>query len=183
MKMKKNDGFTLIELLVVIGIIGILAAVIVTNYSNAQKQARDSSRKASVETLASAFAMYKADNKTYNLTGKGCGYSTGDGNGWVNFSDNDPARPISIGTYLKNNGYLSAPLIDPRCDGETDTSCVVNSTRYDYMTFNNCTGSVLASIYARLELPSDGDTAAVPAGCNGTMIPTSEGMNYVRDLN
>ena len=61
----KNRGFTLIELLVVIAIIGILLAIGTTSFITAQKQARDSKRKADIEQIRQALETYRAENGSY----------------------------------------------------------------------------------------------------------------------
>jgi prepilin-type N-terminal cleavage/methylation domain-containing protein len=58
-------GFTLIELLVAISIIGILAALIISNLSDARARARDSSRKSNLRELKTALRLYYNDNQTY----------------------------------------------------------------------------------------------------------------------
>ncbi len=61
--MKK--GFTLIELLIVVAIIGILAAIAVPNFLNAQMKAKISRVKADFRSISTAFSMYQLDNNLY----------------------------------------------------------------------------------------------------------------------
>lgn len=63
--MKKNQGFTLIELLVVSTIIVVLSAIGLVSYTNASKGARDSKRKADLETVRQAMVLYRSDNQEY----------------------------------------------------------------------------------------------------------------------
>lgn len=58
-------GFTLIELLVVIAIIGILVAVVTSSFITAQKQTRDSRRKADLEQVRQALETYRSENSFY----------------------------------------------------------------------------------------------------------------------
>jgi len=79
-KINKNKGFTLIELLVVMAIIGMLSAISLFALNQARTQARDGSRKADLESIRSAFEIYKADCDTYppsittgsSITGSSC---------------------------------------------------------------------------------------------------------------
>lgn len=58
-------GFTLIELLIVVAIIGILAAIAVPNFLNAQIRAKVSRVQSDIRALAQAHEMYNLDNNTY----------------------------------------------------------------------------------------------------------------------
>lgn len=60
--MKKQRGFTLIELLIVVAIIGILAAIAVPNFMNAQIRAKLARIESDLRTLATALTMYRVDN-------------------------------------------------------------------------------------------------------------------------
>ncbi|MDA1079414.1 MAG: type II secretion system protein [bacterium] len=51
-------GFTLIELLVVISIIGILSAIGMTAFTNAQKKARDATRIGDMKAYQKAYEQY-----------------------------------------------------------------------------------------------------------------------------
>ncbi len=57
-----KQGFTLIELLIVVAIIGILAAIAVPNFLNAQVRAKVSRVYSDMRSLAGAIEMYKIDN-------------------------------------------------------------------------------------------------------------------------
>ncbi|MCX6808511.1 MAG: prepilin-type N-terminal cleavage/methylation domain-containing protein [Candidatus Berkelbacteria bacterium] len=168
--MKKiKSGFTLIELLVVIAIIAILALVVIVSYDGVKKRARDTRRRADIETLASAFAMYRLDAKTYELPSA----EVTSISGYVN------CGAKSIGAYLKTNGYLSQMIKDPSHDSTSGPICTA-----DYMYFGGpttCTSDV-ASVYAKLESTSAGDTAAGVCGYTTASIPTN-GMNLAKDLN
>lgn len=61
--MKK--GFTLIELLIVVAIIGILAAIAVPNFLNAQIRAKVARVQGDFKALGTALEMYRLDNGRY----------------------------------------------------------------------------------------------------------------------
>lgn len=58
-------GFTLIELLIVMAIIGVLAGISLFAMKGARESARDTRRKADLETIRSALELYKADCNSY----------------------------------------------------------------------------------------------------------------------
>jgi type II secretion system protein G len=62
---KRPRGFTLIELLIVVAIIGVLAAIAVPNFLNAQMRARVTRTYADLKALYNAMEMYRIDNNAY----------------------------------------------------------------------------------------------------------------------
>lgn len=63
--MKKSAGFTLVEVLIVVVILGILAAVVIPQFSAAGIQARESSLRFDLQTMRSQLELFKIqhDNK------------------------------------------------------------------------------------------------------------------------
>ncbi len=64
----RKDAFTLIELLIVVAIIGILAAIAVPNFLNAQIRAKIASCEGDQRSLATALESYRMDNNMYPPT-------------------------------------------------------------------------------------------------------------------
>ena len=61
----KTKGFTLIELLIVVAIIGILAAIAVPNFLNAQIRAKVARVQSDLKSLATALESYRLDKNAY----------------------------------------------------------------------------------------------------------------------
>lgn len=67
MKRWTRAGFTLIELLIVVAIIGILAAIAVPNFLNAQMRAKIANAVSDMRAMDTALEMYRMDNNHYPL--------------------------------------------------------------------------------------------------------------------
>jgi general secretion pathway protein G len=60
---KSRGGFTLIEILIVVIILGILAAIVIPQFSSASNDARKSNVQTTVQTLRSQIALYKLQHQ------------------------------------------------------------------------------------------------------------------------
>lgn len=54
-----NAGFTLVEILIVVVILGILAAIVIPQFTQASTEARENSLKANLQTMRSQIELYK----------------------------------------------------------------------------------------------------------------------------
>ncbi len=61
----RNQAFTLIELLIVVAIIGILAAIAVPNFLNAQTRSKISRVQADQRSVTTALEQYRLDHNSY----------------------------------------------------------------------------------------------------------------------
>lgn len=61
-----RKGFTLIELLIVVAIIGILAAIAVPNFLNAQLRAKIAGTQSDLRLMVNAMMQYHLDNNSYH---------------------------------------------------------------------------------------------------------------------
>src|SRR3954463_14664633 len=60
---RSNKGFTLVEILIVVIILGILAAIVIPQFTNASQDARKSSLSSQLQTLRSQIELYKMQHK------------------------------------------------------------------------------------------------------------------------
>ncbi len=87
-------GFTLIELLIVVAIIGILAAIAVPNFLNAQTRAKIARVQSEFKSVETALEMYYMETGTYPNVGWR-GFSRRP-NGWIGLTT--PVQYISAGS-------------------------------------------------------------------------------------
>lgn len=114
MRNRRNAGFTLIELLTVIVVILILAGLVLSISTYAQKKAAMSRAQAEIQAMSAACESYKSDNGIYPedvntdlLDPKASG---------------NPSYP-SPGTYAKPSLVLYRALSgDTNCDGAVDNT-------------------------------------------------------------
>ena len=59
MKKNINRGFTLVEILIVVIILGILAAIVIPQFTNASNNARSSSVQSTLQTIRSQIELFK----------------------------------------------------------------------------------------------------------------------------
>ena len=67
MRTRLRHGFTLIELLIVVAIIGILAAIAVPNFLNAQLRTKIAATQSDLRTFVGAMQQYHMDNNSYHM--------------------------------------------------------------------------------------------------------------------
>jgi type II secretion system protein G len=130
--MKRNSGFTLIELLIVVAIIGILAAIAVPNFLNAQTRAKVARAISDIRSLDQAIRAYMVDKNFYPIR-----------SGWMD------ERYIPLTTPVS---YMSSIPLDPFNPNPLDTTSGPKDSsnrlgNYDYWTRFWANGSSRAGNY------------------------------------
>ncbi len=75
--MKAKKGFTLVEILIVVVILGILAAIVIPQFTEASTEAKQASLRSDLQTVRSQIELYKIQHNDV-LPGQGTG-----GGSWV----------------------------------------------------------------------------------------------------
>ncbi|MEE9370683.1 MAG: prepilin-type N-terminal cleavage/methylation domain-containing protein, partial [Sedimentisphaerales bacterium] len=57
--MKAESGFTLVEILIVVVILGILAAIVIPQFTDASTQAKESALASDIQMMRSQLELYK----------------------------------------------------------------------------------------------------------------------------
>jgi len=64
-KMRAKSGFTLVEILIVVVILGILAAIVIPQFTNASTEAKQSSLQSDLQMLRSQIELYKIQHNDF----------------------------------------------------------------------------------------------------------------------
>ena len=108
MKRTIRKAFTLVEILIVVVILGILAAIVVPQFTNATQDAQAGNIKAQLDTLNNQIELYKARTNNYptitelNTDSSNAAFA---GKGWGPLIDGGyvkapPANPFNNGTAV-----------------------------------------------------------------------------------
>ncbi|MDP8243981.1 MAG: prepilin-type N-terminal cleavage/methylation domain-containing protein [Candidatus Hinthialibacter antarcticus] len=167
---RKSEGFTLIELLIVVAIIGILAAIAVPNFINAQMRAKIAHVQSDFKAMATSMEMYQMDNNMY-------------------------PPPFKLSALTSPISYMSSvpqDIFPPSYDfasagGQTNPGATVSWYRYVYGTDNPDVGgsadlktAQCADYWAYFPpflLRSAAVSRANAEGCNSTWLIKSFGPN------
>jgi general secretion pathway protein G len=119
-------GFTLVEILIVVIILGILAAIVIPQFTNASKDARRSSMTSQLQTLRSQIELFKLQHRD-KLPGFDASNAFDEAEFWRHLTTKTDADGVAstaataFGPYLQNMSKNG--LVDP-----TDATKVVNGT-------------------------------------------------------
>jgi general secretion pathway protein G len=154
-----RKGFTLIEILIVVIILGILAAIVIPQFTNASKEAKQSSLVTMVQSLRSQIALFKLQHNDM-LPGaavlKDTGGTWAEASFWdqmTKFSDlagttataKNTATGIVYGPYMQSipvNPLVAAANASKVKDGVFDPTATVSYTGFGFVyDYNGGAGS------------------------------------------
>src|SRR3954451_10851089 len=106
MNRNRKSGFTLVEILIVVIILGILAAIVIPQFTNASQDARKSNLASQCQTLKSQIELYKLQHKDVppNLIPNWDQFLLyTDINGTTSATRDDTATPpVNLGPYMQS---------------------------------------------------------------------------------
>ena len=142
-----RKAFTLVEILIVVVILGILAAIVVPQFTNATRDAQGGNIMTQLDTLNNQIELYKARNNGQNPADLQAGGAAGTaaagpwatliGGGYIKSIPVNPACPnaaaggdpgaVLIGAAAANSGWN---FVDTNADSVPDTleACYFNET-------------------------------------------------------
>ena len=167
MRLTNKKGFTLVEILIVVVILGILAAIVIPQFSNASSQAKESSLVSNLQAVRSQIQMYKIEhNDTLPGTATGVTFIQAltektDASGAIDGTDD-------FGPYMKSvpvNSFVVSTTNKYAADGingsvtvATDAADTLPSDDGSSWWFNTATGAFAAN--DSFDSPADADTDA-----------------------
>lgn len=114
MRTRRSKAFTLVEILIVVVILGILAAIVVPQFTNATNDAQAGNIKAQLSTLQNQIELFKARTNSY-----------------PDFTAANPWATMIAGTYIKaepKNPYNGLTAVNVGAAGSATTGWHWNST-------------------------------------------------------
>jgi general secretion pathway protein G len=128
-KHRRNSGFTLVEILIVVVILGILAAIVIPQFTNASSEAIKGSLVSQLRTINSQVELFRVRN---NGTFPTLGAAAADADG----NNNDGWGALVSEMYLKEapvNGYTSSSVVaeGTMADAMGETNASANGWYWD----------------------------------------------------
>lgn len=124
MRNRMKKAFTLVEILIVVVILGILAAIVVPQFTNATEDAQQGNLRAQIKSLQNQIELYKARTNSYPTLAQlwdGMIDPNGDGDlsdGYIKAEPKNPAAPSGVQTVV---GAVAANTCGWHYDAATGT--------------------------------------------------------------
>ena len=122
-----NRGFTLVEILIVVIILGILAAIVIPQFTNASQDARRSSLTSTLQTLRSQIELFKLQHgdRLPNLVGAAPAC-------WVEFTQPSTFGGDDFGPYMQAGPVNPLNGLSNVDDGDGTGAVTDAGFAYDY---------------------------------------------------
>lgn len=139
--MKPARAFTILELLIVVAILGILAAIAIPNYLDAQVRAKVGRAQADLLAVRNALESYAVDYHTYPINSSGMGFP---GDLWSLVAPTSYLATIPNDPFVKQTPYLYlSPGKQKELQGVPWGQYVLASAGPDRRLETSLTGSIL----------------------------------------
>ena len=147
--MHRNKGFTLVEILIVVIILGILAAIVIPQFTEASNDARESALRSDLQTLRSQIELYKIQHlDRFPSQDEGEAVGVMDAAEFVTdltVKTNQAGTTVVADGALDYGAYLQSVPGNPFVDGDNTVTIGAGAPLGDGATgwhFNTTTGKV-----------------------------------------
>lgn len=137
---RRSQAFTLVEILIVVVILGILAAIVIPQFTNASESAKASSLVSQLQTIRSQLELYQVQhNGQYPKLAEL----------WTNLTSktNLPADPIANSGDVAADGKFGPYLQQEPVNSFAESSAVADDTSGGWQ-YNEATGQIVACLPA-----------------------------------
>ena len=129
----KSRGFTLVEILIVVVILGILAAIVIPQFTDAASQANESALMSNLQAVRGQIELYKIQHKE-NLPGEDS--SAGLKGALTTQTDIDGAAGTDYGPYMREIPKNPYNKLNTVKEAATDPGAADNTTGWYFNTAN-----------------------------------------------
>ncbi len=136
---RRMSGFTLVEILIVVIILGILAAVVIPQFSEASNDTRESSVKTDLKTIRSQLQLYKAQHAEIypdDFANQMTMFTDASGNTNASYSSTFRFGPYML--RMPPNPYTGVSTVTQVDDGDTAYSAAADMNQGWW--YNSVTG-------------------------------------------
>jgi general secretion pathway protein G len=119
MKTKRNRGFTLVEILIVVVILGILAAIVIPQFTDAATEASQANLVTNLQTLRSQIALFRIQHVDTDPRTDTIGNFTADM--VPDYMQAIPLNPLATGDLSLGTGAIPAAANDTHWYFDTAT--------------------------------------------------------------
>lgn len=140
-----RKGFTLVEILIVVVILGILAAIVIPQFTNASTAAQASSVSTQLQTLRSQIELYRNQHNGEYPTADGTLAGAWEWDRLTLMTDIDGTTGTTAGTHIYGP-YMQQPPKNPfvTTANNTEVGTAVDGT--DAWVLNTTTGVIRAAV-------------------------------------
>jgi general secretion pathway protein G len=119
---KRHSGFTLIEILIVVIILGILAAIVIPQFTSASEDAKQSNVATTVQSVRGQIELYKLNH--------GDQYPSLSGTNWLPLTSRSAYGGVTYGPYMQSvplNPFNQSTSVGTAASGTTDGWAMVTA--------------------------------------------------------
>jgi general secretion pathway protein G len=168
MRNNRQSGFTLVEILIVVVILGILAAIVVPQFTNASNEAIKGALQTQLQTINSQVELFRVRNQ-----GAYPDFEGGANDGWESLLNNEYLKEVPLNGYTGESALTAGTAADARAEERTSTSGWMFDVAQNYTVYACGLGvAVDGRAFLQHEI-ADGDADDVTAWAGDDEAPVA----------